>query len=84
MKEATKMKYSKRSIRKQYLKSQVSCLCGFIVSELVAERCHTILQTFFWRRHVGVPPKDANVAAGNQQKHLELNDDEGTFFSLAN
>ena len=52
---------------------EVSSLCGFIVSELLDERCHTILQSFVWRSHVGVPPKDANMAAGNQQKHLGLN-----------
>ena len=52
---------------------EVSSLCGFIVSELLDERCHTILQSFVWRPHAGVPPKDASMAAGNQQKHLELN-----------
>lgn len=41
----------------------------FIVSELFVETCQTILQSFVWRRHVGVPPKNAN----NQQEHLELN-----------
>ena len=45
----------------------------FIVSELFAETCHTILQSFIWQRHFGVPRKETFMAAWDQQEHLELN-----------
>ena len=39
---------------KMYIFPSLRPVC-FIVSELFVETCHTILQSFVWRRHIGVP-----------------------------
>ena len=41
------------------------------VSELFAETFHAPLQSFVWRRHIGAQFWYTNMAAENQQKHLE-------------
>ena len=63
------MKCYKRLIYKQFV--QVSGLCDS-VSELFTETFHVPLQSFVWRRHTGAPFWCTNMAAGNQQKHLEF------------
>ena len=46
----------------------------FIVSELFADTCHTIVQSSVLRYQVGVSLKDTNIiAAWNWQEYLELN-----------
>ena len=70
MEEAKKMKCYRRLLYKQFV--QVSGLCGPTVSELFAETFHALLQSFVWRRQIGVPFWCTNMAAGNQQKHLEF------------
>ena len=68
MKEAKKMNVSKG----QYINSISLNSVWFIVSEFTRTQ-HTILPSFVWRRHVGVPPKDTNMAVWYQQQDLELN-----------
>ena len=41
------------------------------VFELFAETFHAPLYSFVWRRHIGGQFWCTNMAAGNQQKHLE-------------
>ena len=38
----------------------------------IYETFHAPLQSFVWRRHIGAPFWRTNMAAGNQQKHLEF------------
>ena len=46
---------------------KVSGLC-----EILGKTFYPNLYSFVWRRHVCVPFRDTNMAAGNQQKHLFL------------
>ena len=70
MEEAKKMKCYKRLTYKKFV--QVSGLSGPLVSELFAETFYAPLQSFVWRRHIVVPFWCTNIAARNQQKHLEI------------
>ena len=70
MEKAKKMKCYKRLIYKRFV--QVSGLLWRTVSEFFAETFHAPLLSFVWRRHIGVSFWCANMAAGNQQKHLEF------------
>ena len=66
MEEAKKMKCYKRLIFKRF--DQVSGLCGQqLLSYLLKRFTH-----FVWRRHIGAPFWCTNMAAGNQQKHLDF------------
>ena len=44
----------------------------YSVLELFDKIFHTNLQSFVCRRHVGVPPRNTNMAAANREKHLEF------------
>ena len=63
MEEAKKMKRYKTLIYKQFV--QVSSLCG-------AQFLCYLPKRFTHRRHIGAPFLCTNMAAGNQQKHLEF------------
>ena len=71
MEETKKMKCYKRLIFKQFSKSQVLVAHSFwVICRKV--RFYSPLWSFVWRRRIGVQFWYTNMAAGNQQKHLEF------------
>ena len=63
--EAKNFKCYRRLINKQL--PQVSGLCGTLFLSYLSKR-----STQICRSHIGVLPRDTNMSAGNQWKHLEL------------
>ena len=61
MTEFKNLKCYKRLIDKQLLRS-----VRYTVLELFPETFHANLWSSVWRRHVGAPPRDTNMAAANQ------------------
>ena len=71
MEETKKMKCYKRLTFKQFSKSQVLVAHSFwVICRKV--RFYSPLWSFVWRRRIGVQFWYTNMAAGNQQKHLEF------------
>ena len=44
----------------------------YFISQIFGKMFYPNLQSFVWRRHIGVSLRGTNMAAGNQQKHLSL------------
>ena len=71
MEEAKKTKCYKRLIYKQFV--QVSGLCGPQFLTYLPKRFTQLCMALYGgRRHIGTPFWCNNMAAGNQQKHLEF------------
>ena len=66
--EAKTMKCYKRLVYKQFIQVSGRCRAEFLgyFPKRFTHLCRV------WRRHIGVPFWCTNMAAGNQQKHLEF------------
>ena len=69
MEEAKEKKCYKRIIFKQFV--LVSGLCGPQFLSYLPKRFTHLCRAFVWRRHIGAQFWCTNMAAENQQKHLE-------------